>query len=679
MKQATAIVLLFSILAAPAAGAEVSPIAKVLDLLGGLESKIIGEGETAQKLYEEFTEWCEDRYKNLAYEIKTEKAEVASLTATIGEATAAISELEAKVSQLTADIAKDEADLKAATGIRSEEAADFAAEEKELKDIVGTLERAIGFVSKKMGSASMLQMKDIHSITDALSVLVQASVFNSADAGRLTAFVQGAQKSDDEDGEEGAPEAAVYESHTEGIVGTLQDLLDKAQGQLDDAVKKETAAVYNFEMLKQSLENEIKFANKELDDAQKGIAANTETKATAEGELGSTSKALKEDIETLKGLHAKCQTGAEDFEASKTSRGEELAALAKAKAIISEATSFGQVSLFQIGSTKLESGTDLAHFEAVRFVRDLARKQHSTELAQLAKRMASAMRFSSRAGQDPFGKVTALIKDLITKLEGDAASDASHKAYCDKELSESATKKGEKSYEIEKLTTKISQMSARSAQLKEEVAELQKALAELASAQAEMDSIRSKEKELYTSSKAETEKGLDGTKLAIKVLKEYYDVGTKAHEAATGAASGIIGILEVIESDFSKGLAELIATEDSAEAAYKAESYMNEVEKTSKEQDVKYKSEESTSLDKAVSEATSDKNGVQAELDAVLEYIGKLNEMCIEKAEPYGERKARREAEIAGLKEALNILSGEAVLLQQAQRRLRGVVKPHAA
>jgi chromosome segregation ATPase len=294
--------------------------------------------------------------------------------------------------------------------------------------------------------------------------------------------------------------------------------------------------------------------------------------------------------------------------------------------------------------------------------------------------MASAMRFSARAGQDPFGKVKGLIKDLISKLEGDAATDASHKAYCDKELAESATKKGEKSYEIEKLSTKIDQMSARSAQLKEEVAELQKALADLASAQAEMDSIRSKEHDLYVSSKAETEKGLDGTKLAIKVLKEYYDVPHEAHEAATGAASGIIGILEVIESDFSKGLAELIATEESAEAAYKAESYMNEVEKTSKEQDVKYKSEESTGLDKAVTEATADRSGVQAELDAVLEYITKLQEMCIEKAEPYAERTARRESEIAGLKEALEILDGEAVLLQQAARRhLRGVVLPHGA
>merc|ERR1719394_570335 len=106
---------------------------------------------------------------------------------------------------------------------------------------------------------------------------------------------------------------------------------------------------------------------------------------------------------------------------------------------------------------------------------------------------------------------------------------------------------------------------------------------------------------------------------------------------------------------------------------------MNEVDKTSKEQDVKYKSEESTSLDKAGAEATSDKSGVQAELDAVNEYMDKLVSMCVAKAEPYAERKSRREAELAGLKEALEILAGEAVLLQQnAKRTLRGV-RAHTA
>merc|ERR1719299_8769 len=92
-----------------------------------------------------------------------------------------------------------------------------------------------------------------------------------------------------------------------------------------------------------------------------------------------------------------------------------------------------------------------------------------------------------------------------------------------------------------------------------------------------------------------------------------------------------------------------------------------------KAQDEKYKTKEFTSLDKSVSELTSDREGVQTEQDAVLEYLSKINERCIAKAEPYAERKARREAEIAGLQDALVTLQDETALLQESSRRtLRG-------
>jgi len=96
---------------------------------------------------------------------------------------------------------------------------------------------------------------------------------------------------------------------------------------------------------------------------------------------------------------------------------------------------------------------------------------------------------------------------------------------------------------------------------------------------------------------------------------------------------------------------------------------MNKVSKTSKDQDVKYKGKESVGLDKSTTEAVSDREGTQAELDALVEYLEKLGKMCIAKAEPYAERKARREAELAGLKDALQILDGGAVLLQENKRR----------
>merc|ERR1719401_2706960 len=129
---------------------------------------------------------------------------------------------------------------------------------------------------------------------------------------------------------------------------------------------------------------------------------------------------------------------------------------------------------------------------------------------------------------------------MVAKLESEAGAEASHKAYCDKELAETSAKKDEKSAEIAKLSTKIDQKSSRSAQLKEEVAELSKALAELAASQAEMDKVRKEESDLFLTSKADLEQGIEAVKLGLKILRDYYATEDKAHVASEGASTGII-------------------------------------------------------------------------------------------------------------------------------------------
>merc|ERR1719453_3068580 len=245
-------------------------------------------------------------------------------------------------------------------------------------------------------------------------------------------------------------------------------------------------------------------------------------------------------------------------------------------------------------------------------------------------------------------------------------------------MAETEAKKADKEADIEKLSTQIDSMTAKSAKLKEEVATLQKELSDLARAQAEMDKIRAEEKAAFDTNSAEMEKGIKGVKLALKVLNDYYAKSDKAHSSADGAGSGIIGLLEVAESDFTKGLAEMKAAEQTAVSEYDTASKENAINKATKEQDVKYKSKESKGLDKDTSEANADKAGVQTELDAVNEYYKGIQARCVAKAETYEERVQRREAEIAGLKQAMQILEGQAVLLQRtAKRTLRGV-RAHA-
>merc|ERR1719321_850051 len=126
--------------------------------------------------------------------------------------------------------------------------------------------------------------------------------------------------------------------------------------------------------------------------------------------------------------------------------------------------------------------------------------------------------------------------------------------------------------------------------------------------------------------------------MALKVLNDYYAKADKAHSSSDGASTGIIGLLEVCGSDFSKGLAEMKAAEESAISAYEQGTKENEIEKVTKEQDVKYKTKEAAGLDKAVAELSSDREGVQTELAAVEEYLAKIEEECIAKAETYEER-----------------------------------------
>merc|ERR1719356_1317641 len=108
--------------------------------------------------------------------------------------------------------------------------------------------------------------------------------------------------------------------------------------------------------------------------------------------------------------------------------------------------------------------------------------------------------------------------------------------------------------------------------------------------------------------------------------------------------------------------------EQTAAADYYKVSKQNEVTQAMKSKDVKYKQKEAANLDKSVSETSSDLEGAQSELEALLESLAKLGKMCIAKAEPYAERKARREAEIDGLKEALSILESETALLQETTK-----------
>merc|ERR1719305_1843548 len=138
--------------------------------------------------------------------------------------------------------------------------------------------------------------------------------------------------------------------------------------------------------------------------------------------------------------------------------------------------------------------------------------------------------------------------------------------------------------------------------------------------------MRSSEKAAFTKNEADLTAGISGVQRALAVLNDYYSGKGK------GSSNAIISLLEVAESDMSKDLSELTAIEKTSATDYEAQTKENQLTKTTKTQDEKYKTKEFTSLDKAVTELSSDLEGVQTEQDAVLEYFAKINDRCIAKA-----------------------------------------------
>jgi len=675
--------------------ADTNPLAKVLDLMDELKAKIIKEGEVEAKAYDEYLQWCQSAVQDTGFAIETATKEKGELEAKITELTAEISEAGSKTEDLAAAIATNEGDLKAATAIREKELADFLKSDKELMEVISALERAISILEKEMAKnpASFAQVynTNVKNILHSLSLVADAAAFSVDDRQRLLNLAQ----TDQGDEEFGAPAAAAYKSQSGGIIDVLEDMKEKAESQLAELRKAEETAKHNYEMLKQSLEAQIAADSKDMKEEKAGKAEAEEAKAEAEGDLEMTSKELANAVESLATSRSTCMKVGADHEMTVNARAEELKVIAEAKKILVETTS-GVVdqtySLVQVATaSKLQTRVDLAHAEVVVLVKRLAHQHHSAALAQLASRVAAVLQYGASNGEDPFTKVKGLIEDMITQLEEEAAAEAQEKAYCDEQLAKTKAKKEELDDDIEKLTVKTDQATSKSAKLKEEVQDLESELAALTKLQAEMDKIRQETHAEYVTAKDELELALKGVRKALGVLREYYGGAAllqdgspmaalmqqpappPAHKKSTGAGQGIISILEVCESDFAENLAKENTEEADAQAEYDKTTQENKVGKTLKEQDVKYKTQEIKALSKALTELSADLESAETEHAAVMEYYEKIKERCIAKPETYEERKARREAEIAGLKEALSILENETAFMQRKSRRhMRG-------
>lgn len=355
-----------------------------------------------------------------------------------------------------------------------------------------------------------------------------------------------------------------------------------------------------------------------------------------------------------------------------------MAALEKAKTILAD----GVKALVQVKSqTHLRSFDDAEENQELRAavshkLDGLGRKYHSFALMSLA----------SCARSDPFVKIRGMIEDMIEALLKQAEEEATQKAFCDEEMGKSKKSKADKESKLDKFQARIDKASSALEELKEAVKELEAELADIDKAQAEATKIRTEESTDNLKAMKDFKDSADAVISAIGVLKSFYEGGafiqlrsrTHAKQPSFGSANSdaggsIISVLEVAEEDFTRLYAEVDQSENEAADAYEKLTTENKVSKATKSAEVKGKLSEIKGLEVQLEQAKEDHGSTSAELDAVLAYLDKLKPQCESKVMSYEEKVAKRDAEIAGLKEALSILEGTGAAAFLETRRFRGI------
>jgi len=637
----------------------VTPVQKVVQLL----SEMVAKGKEAKHVEEvefaKFQEWCTDTRAETTKNIEEETAQIKQLTADIQIAKSDAENLGLEIGDLEATILTEKKEVKNATEIREKEHADYMVQHTDFSESIDACKKAIQVLKARSADVpqSLLQ--------------VQKSPLLPADAkAMVTSLIS---MTDTANEAIGAPEANAYEFQSGSVIAILEKLAARFSEELLALQKAEMSAKANYEVLMQQLTDNIK-------EEKSSVAKKTELKACrmgdaakASGDLVIVQEAKLEDETTLSDTTAECHQQSGLFEKNQVTRAEEIASIQKALKILTSPAVTGHAETYLPGAALVQVKKTAFALLRKEVSNPDARSRAAAYLQANSQRLGShyLLVMAEHVTADPFAKVKKMIKDLIVKLMEQANEEADQHAYCTSELATNKQTRDNKGAEVEDLTAKADQLTAEAAQLAAEITDLSDSIKEIKGQQAKATALRAEEKATNEKTVSDAKEAQTAVEQAIQVLRTFYSKDSEAALAQTskqplteykgmgGESTGVLGMLDVILSDFTRLETQTMGAEDQAVASY--EKYMAESTQDAevKETEMKHNEDKKQKTEETLHNTKKELELTQKELDAALDYYQKLKEECLDTGLSYEARVKRREEEIQSLQEALKILNGE--------------------
>jgi hypothetical protein len=693
--------------AAAASEAKMAAVNKVINMMSDLQTQVLAEGEKEAASYEKFACFCKDTTSEKSAAIKKGTDEQASISANLGKLYSKRDDLDKNIKTLTKEIEELEKAMKKSTKERKETMGVYTANEADLSSALEALDGAID-VLKSSKNPSLAQLNSIAKTVRTASLMADAlGLENSSKLQQAVGFFLQQDPSVPMEN---------YKFHSDSVIDMLEKLKGDFRKEKQELDAAEVKSVAEYDAFMQEHTDLVKAKNLDLDDNKKERENTISSIAMNSEEMTTVSADLLDDKEYLADLAQMCMDKAKTWDQRSKVRSDELSAITAAltivKETVAEKTSAATVRFAQQGvSVRMAerlANSDLA-MEAIEeeseeadvpgkapvaFLQRLVQrhspddgrqavinmlktsglKMHSTLLTSLA----------SEISADPFAKIKVLIQELIQRLLTEAANEGNQKGWCDKAMADATQKRDYSADKIEELNGEMASLEALRNKLTEEITVLNEESADLDAKRKEATEMRKEEKAENEETVVQAGAGLEAVNMAIDILDKFYktaakedvdlgllqgpaddapDAGFDNGEAYTGAggeAGGIIGMLDVIKSDFERTISATKKAEDQAATEYR--NFMTASGKSLAEKTMA-SAEKTKQKDTAVEELEDADDALAAQTAILQGAIGELLNLkptCIDTGMSYDERVARREDEIDSLTKALCVLKNYA-------------------
>jgi hypothetical protein len=647
----------------------VTPIEKVMELMKKLSAQTEAEGKKEAEQYDKFACFCKEQADDKLYAIEKSTAKIEKQTARINKLDGEIADLNTAINALTQKIEAKEGEIKDAEDVRSEQHAEYVEEDEKMQAAIKAIKGAI-----KALKDSKKTIKENGGRVDLVQLRSFARSLKASRAARVNSVLDQLQK------------PASFEYQSNDIIATLESLKDQFLENKKELDQEEFETNAAFERKRLGLQTEVKFAAKEKDEKATIMEGKNEEKANTEDDKSQEIKEKDADQSFLDELTSECEQKAADWDQRSKARAGELKALSEALDILQKGASeqYGankKLNLAQKATSFLQlRGTSAEALKVAATMR--AEGLLAREGKALKSPILSVMSMKVKLAADHFVKVRGLIKDLIQKLEEDAEAEATQKGFCDKEMGDAVRSRDQANGALEVAVGNINKLTSEKDSLEKEVNDLRQAIADNLKSLNEATELRNSEKDENAVTVETATEGKEAVEMAIGVLNEFYNnaflqtkytppnagrdgetVADKAPETFSGtyhgnqdASKGIVGLLDVILSDFERTISTTNDEESSAQSSF--ETYEQDIkdDNDEKDSDITRKKNRIADIRDELVDEQEDKDEAITKKDEAKKELQKLKPLCVEGEETYAQRVAKREKEIEALKEAMTLL-----------------------